>query len=46
MIVKNSEVMHYLFKELKNGGIEIEWNIFQDKHGLKIHSISFTLFQN
>ena len=26
--------MHYLFKELKEEGVTVEWNLFQDKHGL------------
>ena len=31
---KNSEFMYYLFKELKDEGVIVEWNLFQDKHGL------------
>jgi hypothetical protein len=26
--------MHYLFRELKDEGVIVEWNLFQDKHGM------------
>jgi hypothetical protein len=31
---KNSELMHYFFVDLKNDGVKVDWNLFQDKHGL------------
>jgi hypothetical protein len=36
---KNSEFMSYLFVELVKESIEVEWNLFQDKHGLFLKKI-------
>jgi len=38
---KNKELMHYLFVELKAEGVRVEWNLFQDKHGL----LKITIFK-